>query len=31
MPETRQLDVRALPPYERHPKIFEIWEQLANA
>ncbi len=28
MTETVRLDVRDLPPWERHPKIFETWEAL---
>jgi len=28
MPKTNVLDVRPLPPFERHPKIFELWEQM---
>lgn len=28
MAETVTLDVREMPPWERHPRIFEVWEQL---
>lgn len=28
MAKTIRLDVRELPPYERHGKIFEVWEQI---
>ncbi|MDO8585947.1 MAG: DUF2249 domain-containing protein [Armatimonadota bacterium] len=28
MAKTVRLDVRELPPYERHPLIFETWESL---
>lgn len=28
MARTETLDLRAVPPFERHPKIFEVWERL---
>lgn len=28
MAQAVTLDVRELPPWERHPKIFEVWEEL---
>ncbi|OFX13230.1 MAG: hypothetical protein A2Z18_08260, partial [Armatimonadetes bacterium RBG_16_58_9] len=28
MAKTETLDVRAIPPFERHPRIFEEWERL---
>lgn len=28
MPATVTLDVREMPPFVRHPKIFEVWESL---
>jgi len=28
MARTVRLDVRQMPPWERHPKIFEVWEGL---
>jgi DUF438 domain-containing protein len=26
----KTLDVRPLPPWERHEKIFEVWDSLVN-
>ena len=28
MAKVVRLDVRNMPPWERHPKIFELWEEL---
>lgn len=28
MAQSVRLDVRELPPWERHPKIFETWESM---
>lgn len=30
MPNTHKLDVRVIPPRERHPKIFEMFDALTE-